>query len=170
MAGKNPLKMLSYGNLLTVAAPTAAVLSGIAAKNSDAGIVSGVLIEVAAASMFFLGFKSIKTGSRLGLAGSLLLIVSLIAASVSLLAVLNGDIGMSIVLTVSVLMLFVAQFLIGAAFYKLGLMYSEVLIRIGGMLMIFLPSFGALMNLFGLNRIMSRERLEKKIDIDDSDN
>lgn len=166
MAGKNAFKMLSFGNLLTIAAPAAAVLSNIVVKGSDAGIVSGVLIEAAAASMFFLGFRSIKTGSRLGLAGSVLLIISLIAASVSLLAVLDGDIGMSTGLMVSVMMFFTAQFLIGAAFYKLGLMYGEVLVRIGGMLMVFLPSFGALMNLFGLNRIMARERLEKEIDDD----
>ena len=169
MERKNAFKMLSYGNLFTAAAPAAAVLSGIVAKGSDVGMVLGVLIEAAAAFMFFLGFRSVKTGSRLGSAGSVLLIVSLITATVSFLAVLNGYIGMSAGLIISVLMFFAAQFLIGAAFYKLGLMYGEILVRIGGMLMVFLPSFGALINLFGLNRIMSRERLKKEIGIDDSD-
>jgi len=64
-----------------------------------------------------------------------------------------GIIVFSVFELVSIIIGFISSILIGIGFYKLGGIYDESLVKIGGILVIFIPLIGYILTYYGLGKI-----------------
>ena len=128
-----------------------------------AGVILG-LIAIFKLRSGFRDLSSVFPEAGIGASGGLLLLIGYIVFILfplgSLLAILTINPGLLILQSVGLglggIIYFVGQILTAIGFYRVGNRYNESLVSIGGILTIFLPFIGYLLNFIGLGKIINR--------------
>jgi hypothetical protein len=145
---------------VVVASVTTLVLIGVLPL---VGIILG-LIAILKLRGGFNDLKSVFPEAGIGASGGLLLLIGYIVFILFplglILAILTFSPGLLILQSVGLglggIIYFVGQILTAIGFYRVGNRYNESLVSIGGILTIFLPFIGYLLNFIGLGKIINR--------------
>ena len=143
-----------------ITAITTLVLMGILPL---VGVILG-LIAIFKLRDGFRDLKSVFPEAGIGASGGLLLLIGYIVFILFplglILAILTFSPGLLILQSVGLglggIIYFVGQILTAIGFYRVGNRYNESLVSIGGILTIFLPFIGYLLNFIGLGKIINR--------------
>jgi Protein of unknown function (DUF973). len=154
MGGPSSLPLASSGVV------TALVLIGVLPL---VGIILG-LIAILKLRGGFRDLKSVFPEAGIGASGGLLLLIGYIVFILFplglILAILTNNPGLMILSLVGLglggIIYFVGEILTAIGFYRVGNRYNESLVSIGGILTIFLPFIGYIMNFIGLGKIINR--------------
>ena len=154
MGGPSSLPLASSGVV------TALVLIGVLPL---VGIILG-LIAILKLRGGFRDLKSVFPEAGIGATGGLLLLIGYIVFILFplglILAILTNNPGLMILSLVGLglggIIFFVGQILTAIGFYRVGNRHNESLVSIGGILTIFLPFIGYIMNFIGLGKIINR--------------
>jgi Protein of unknown function (DUF973). len=154
MGGPSSLPLASSGVV------TALVLIGVLPL---VGIILG-LIAILKLRGGFRDLKSVFPEAGIGATGGLLLLIGYIVFILFplglILAILTNNPGLMILSLVGLglggIIYFVGEILTAIGFYRVGNRYNESLVSIGGILTIFLPFIGYIMNFIGLGKIINR--------------
>jgi hypothetical protein len=150
-----------YGSQsFVVASVTTVVLIGVLPL---VGIILG-LIAILKLRGGFKDLKSVFPEAGIGASGGLLLLIGYIVFILFplglILAILTNNPGLLILQSVGLglggIIYFVGEILTAIGFYRVGNRYNESLVSIGGILTIFLPFIGYIMNFIGLGKIINR--------------
>jgi hypothetical protein len=139
---------------------TALVLMGVVPL---VGIILG-LIAILKLRGGFKDLKSVFPEAGIGASGGLLLLIGYILFILFplgiILAILTNNPGLLILQSVGLglggIIYFVGQILTAIGFYRVGNRYNESLVSVGGILTIFLPFIGYILNFIGLGKIINR--------------
>jgi hypothetical protein len=145
---------------VVVASVTTLVLIGVLPL---VGIILG-LIAIFKLRGGFNDLKSVFPEAGIGASGGLLLLIGFIVFILYplgfILAILANSPGLlilsSVGLVLGMIIYIVGQILTGTGFYRVGNRYNESLVSLGGILTIFLPFIGYILNFIGLGKIINR--------------
>ncbi|MFP3234517.1 MAG: DUF973 family protein [Sulfolobaceae archaeon] len=145
---------------VVVASVTTLVLIGVLPL---VGIILG-LIAILKLRGGFRDLKSVFPEAGIGASGGLLLLIGYIVFILFplgfILAILTISPGLMILsyvgLVLGGIIYFVGQILTGIGFYRVGNRYNESLVSVGGILTIFLPFIGYILNFIGLGKIINK--------------
>jgi hypothetical protein len=145
---------------VVVASVTTLVLIGVLPL---VGIILG-LIAILKLRGGFKDLKSVFPEAGIGASGGLLLLIGFIVFILYplgfVLAILAKSPGLLILSSVGLglggIIYFLGEILTAIGFYRVGNRYNESLVSIGGILTIFLPFIGYILNFIGLGKIINR--------------
>ncbi|BCU69885.1 DUF973 family protein [Stygiolobus caldivivus] len=135
--------------------------TGALAGVTIVGVVAivGIVLEIFAIYLIRKGFGILKafdpqfgiggTGALIALVASILLILAFIGIIALILPML-------FLAPIAGILYFIGVIMMGIGFHRVGGKYDDNLVSIGGILLIFIPFIGAILNVIGLGRIINK--------------
>ena len=117
-------------------------------------VVFGSTVGQVAMLMMMRGFgdlKSLYPKMEIGVTGSIILYEGLI-----LFVVFFTIINIYFLVFIAYIVSFIGSVLLGVGFYRIGKTYGSSLVKVGGILLMFFPVIGVILNVIGLNGIIRR--------------